>query len=365
MGDEKLNVKPAMLPQLMGTLNKDGEYILPASVADTLTKIKKVSSDDPNQIVFTGYSSFESLPCYDKKAFRYISKDGKMFLCERCESMGGAEEETVLTELGDFAAGTELNPDFTEIAKIKEGKSRQRRQQLAETERLAKRALNQINKILPEEIKTEFNKQCEEMKRFVRSGKPDFYASQMTIMQNLAVNMPDTSEARTAINAVCGNYTAKVEDKNQKWKTARLKEPKEINGYVDRIGMSKNEGIGEIDITAREKFDAYYIERVPQILPYLLQENEEIIADIPVPPKEVFVKYAGQIDELNAAVTQQNEKQIQSEAQVQKETQIQNEEIQTQVLRPQSVLTQDIRLQSPQKSETEPKKDLEDGGISV
>jgi hypothetical protein len=270
------------LPQLLGRLDAGGEYVLGGNVGETLRNLKKSPTPNENQIIDTGFIEYESVPRLDNRAFRYVVRDGKLFFAESVSGLGGLRIDTVLTPIGEWTEGTETNPDLTEIMKIKAAKDRHRKRQLEENERLAGRYLAAVRA----EIKTasvhdggvnglvsDWQNELNDIKRFVRPGKPDYNASRMEILSKHA-------GASAVIAGIVDKYHKELDEKNQKWATARLRTPKVIKNAIERVGLEKREDIGEINPEVREEFNEYYQTRAGEIEPYVIGE-EEITADVP------------------------------------------------------------------------------------
>jgi hypothetical protein len=207
-----------------------------------------------------------------------------MFLMESVDSMGGLISETVLTDLGEFEKGGELNPDFSEILQIKTAKARQREQQSKENERLAMRFVKSYNGLADRSQNPQTNaaaakikNELQETKRFVRLGKPDYYQSQMEIIAKYSASAPELSE-------ICAEYKSKLDRKNAKWAAAKLKSGKTVTNAAERVGLDAPETIGGLDPKRRADFDEYYEVKSPKIAPYLLSDEEYIEAGTAADP---------------------------------------------------------------------------------
>ena len=290
-------VTAGQIPQLLGTLDTDGNYVIPPTVIDVLSSLQKKATDTPNQIVPSAYMLYESVPRLDKKAFRYAVRSNKMFLMEGVDSMGGLVTETVLTELGDFVKDGNMTPDFTEIIKIKTAKARQRSRQLREDEQIAVRSLAAVRKIekntADENTKkalADANNEIDGAKRFVSMGKPDYRQAQMEIFSRHCVG--------TELESVCSEYKNKIELKDKKWAAAKLRLPSKVLNAGERTGVEMPETIGKIDPKRRTEFDAFYNEKAPKIAPYLLSEEEITETSTVTIDKFVAVENTSAIDEV-------------------------------------------------------------------
>jgi hypothetical protein len=301
------------LPQLLGGLGPDGVYLLSPEIIKTLHNLRKIPTEIPNQVLPTGYELYESVPRLDKKAFRYLVKSGSqsstnypnsltgsntsnslMFLIESVVRLGGLTADMVLTPLGEFIKGGDLTPNFTEIIKIQTAKKRQRERQLRENERIASRYVFAVEKFFKQDTDLQIKKtianvniEMEESKRFVRLGKPDFYQSQMEIIEKYGADIP-------GICKICDEYKNKIDENDSKWAAAKLKFPKKIENAAERTGLDAPETIGEINIKHRIEFAKYYTDQSPRIEQYLTSEDEIIIGENNPQPETFFVVDAKQ-----------------------------------------------------------------------
>jgi hypothetical protein len=250
-------------------------------IKNTIRDLKKVKIDDEDRILNTGFTEYESVVRLDGKAFLYIVKGGQMFLAESVYSMGGLVADTLLTPLGEFTAGKdELNPDLTQIAQIKDAKEKRRRKQLAENERIAKAALARVGReVQNDAVIQQWKNDINEVKRFVRIGKPDYSQSQMQLLEKYAGS--DETVAKIVVD-----YNAEIAAKEGKRSNVKLRlgKAKDASG---RVGVLYNEGIGKIDPKRREEFEEYYQTRGPQLSPYMTQ-NEEVAKEVPEPPTIIY-----------------------------------------------------------------------------
>lgn len=267
---------PKFLPQLLTYNDETAQRII--------RNLKKVEIKNEYQLVDLGVKEYVSLPKLDQKAFRYVEKDGKLYLRESVYSVGGLVQDSVLINLGEFTLGDdETGEGLDYLARVKDAKAKQRARQLRECERLALSTLNQINKrVKNAELINQWQAQLQEAKMFVRLGKEDYYQSQVDIIAKLAPQ--DETLAKIIVD-----YQTKINAKNQKWLTEPLKLPKSVS--AGRIGTAPRVGIGEIDPQNREAFNRYYAVRHLQMTDYL-HNAEEVAAEMPLPPEIIYEKPA-------------------------------------------------------------------------
>lgn len=279
-------IAPKFLPQLLTYEDEEAKRII--------RNLKKVEIKNEYQLVDLGVREYVSLPKLDQKAFRYVEKNGKLYLRESVYSVGGLVQDSVLINLGEFTIGDDETGEGLEyLARVKDAKAKQRQRQLRECERIALTTLNQINKrVKNAELLNQWQEQLKEAKMFVRLGKEDYYQSQIDIIAKLAPQ--DETLAKIIVD-----YQTKINVKNEKWLTEQLKLPKNVDA-TERIGTAPREGIGEINPQRRAEFAKYYAVRHPQMTDYLHNE-EEVAGELPMPPKIIYEKAAGTAGQEQAA----------------------------------------------------------------
>ncbi len=242
-----------------------------------LRNLKKVEIKNEYRLIDTGIREFVSIPKLDQKAFRYIEKNGKLYLRESVTSVGGLVQDSVLINLGDFTFGEdETGEELEYLIRVKDAKAKQRVRQLQECERIAQQTLQRIQKQLKnDELLKKWQNELNEAKRFVRLGKEDYYQSQVAIIAKFAKE--DETLAKLIVD-----YDQKINDKTEKWLTQPLKLPK-VKNANERIGTKIYEGIGTIDPVKRQEFEKYYQVRSPQMTPYLVSEDE-VAQELPPEP---------------------------------------------------------------------------------
>lgn len=269
-----------------------------------LRNLKKVEIKNEYKLIDNGIKEYISIPKLDQKAFRYIQKNGKLYLRESVTSVGGLVQESVLINLGDFTIGEdEVGAELEYLVRVKDAKAKQRARQLQECERIAQQTIQRIQKqVKNDELLKTWQNELNESKRFVRLGKEDYYQSQVAIIAKFAKQ--DETLAKLLVD-----YDQKINDKNEKWLTQPLKLPN-VKNAKERIGTQIHEGIGELDPAKRAEFDKYYEVRSPQMTPYLTSENEVAQELQPAPTiiadkqKEVAPKTVEQSVEVVQAVEQ-------------------------------------------------------------
>lgn len=263
------------LPQLFAYEDEEAKRIL--------RNLKKVEIKNEYRLIDTGVREFVSIAKLDQKAFRYIEKNGKLYLRERVTSVGGLVQDSVLINLGDFTIGEdETGEELEYLVRVKDAKAKQRARQLQECERIAQATLQRIQKQLKnDEILKKWQSELQEDRRFVRLGKEDYYQAQVAIIAKYAKD--DETLAKLLID-----YDQKINEKNEKWLTQPLKLPK-VKNATERIGTAPREGIGELDPKKRAEFEQYYAVRAPQMTPYL-NSAEEVVQELPPVPTIVDTK---------------------------------------------------------------------------
>lgn len=253
-------ITSTQVPQLFAYEDEEAKRIL--------RNLKKIEIKNEYKLVDTGVREFVSIPKLDQKAFRYIVKNGKLYLRESVTSVGGLVQESVLINLGDFVIGEdETGEELEYLVRVKDAKAKQRARQLQECERIAQQTLQKIQKqVKNDELLKNWQNELNESRRFVRLGKEDYYQSQIAIIAKFAKQ--DETLAKLLVE-----HDQKINAKNEKWLTQPLKLPKAKNAN-ERIGTKLHEGIGEIDPARRQEFEKYYAARAPQMTPYLDSENE-------------------------------------------------------------------------------------------
>ena len=276
-------IAPKFLPQLLTYEDEAAKRIL--------RNLKKIEIKNEYQLVDLGVKEYVSLPKLDQKAFRYVEKNGKLYLRESVYSVGGLVQDSVLINLGEFTIGDdETGEGLAYLARVKDAKAKQRARQLRECERIALNTINQINKrVKNAELLNQWQEQLKEVKMFVRLGKEDYYQSQVDIISKLAPQ--DETLAKIIVD-----YQTKINDKNQKWLTQPLKLPK--TAAAERIGTQARAGIGVINPQRRDEFAKYYAVRQSQMHDYV-HSTEEVAGELPMPPEIIYEK---------PAVTPQQEK---------------------------------------------------------
>ncbi len=248
------------LPQLFAYEDEEAKQIL--------RNLKKIEIKNEYKLVDLGVREYVSIPKLDGKAFRYIEKNGKLYLRESVYSVGGLVQDSALINLGDFTIGEDETGESLEyLVRVKDAKAKQRARQLQECERIAQATLQRIQKQLKnDEIIKKWQAELQEDKRFVRLGKEDYYQAQVAIIAKYAKD--DETLAKILVD-----YEQKTNAKNEKWLTQPLKLGKAKNA-PQRIGTEFREGIGEINPKRREEFEQYYAARAEQMTPYLTSETE-------------------------------------------------------------------------------------------
>ncbi len=264
-----------------------------------LRNLKKIEIKNEYKIVDTGIREFVSVPKLDQKAFRYIEKNGKLYLRESVTSVGGLVQDSVLINLGDFTIGDdEVGAELEYLVRVKDAKAKQRARQLQECERIAQQTLQKIQKqVKNDELLKTWQNELNEAKRFVRLGKEDYYQSQVAIIAKFAKQ--DETLAKLLVD-----YDQKINDKNEKWLTQPLKLPK-VKNAEERIGTKIHEGIGEVDPAKRAEFEKYYAVRAPQMTPYL--HSDELVVN-ELPPVPTIIDDKRHNVENEAAVVQTTKK---------------------------------------------------------
>jgi len=257
------------VPQLFAYEDEEAKRIL--------RNLKKIEIKNEYKIVDTGIREFVSVPKLDQKAFRYIEKNGKLYLRESVTSVGGLVQDSVLINLGDFTIGEdEVGAELEYLVRVKDAKAKQRARQLQECERIAQQTLQKIQKqVKNDELLKTWQNELNEAKRFVRLGKEDYYQAQVAIIAKFAKQ--DETLAKLLVD-----YDQKINDKNEKWLTQPLKLPK-VKNAESRIGTKIHEGIGEFDPARRAEFEKYYAVRAPQMTPYL-HGDQEVMNELPPVP---------------------------------------------------------------------------------
>ena len=263
------------VPQLFAYEDEEAKRIL--------RNLKKIEIKNEYKLVDVGVREYVSIAKLDQKAFRYIEKNGKLYLRESVYSVGGLVQESALINLGDFTIGDdETGEELEYLARVKDAKAKQRVRQLQECERIAKAALHKIQKQLKnDEIIKKWQEELQADKRFVRLGKEDYYQSQVAIIAKYAKD--DETLAKLLVE-----YDQKINAKNEKWLTQPLKLAKPKNSQ-ERIGTAFNPGIGEINPAKRAEFEQYYAARSPQMTQYLNSENE-VAQELPPAPTIIMDK---------------------------------------------------------------------------
>lgn len=265
------------IPQLFAYEDEEAKRIL--------RNLKKVEIKNEYRLVDTGVREYVSVPKLDQKAFRYIEKNGKLYLRESVYSVGGLVQDSVLINLGDFTIGDdETGADLEYLVRVKDAKAKQRARQMRECERIAQATLQKIQKqIKNDELLKSWQNELNEARRFVRLGKEDYYQAQIDIIAKFAKQ--DENLAKILVD-----YNQKINAKNEKWLTQPLRLPK-VKNSATRIGTELHAGIGELDPARRADFEQYYAVRAPQMTPYLQSENE-ISTELPAAPTIITDKQA-------------------------------------------------------------------------
>lgn len=281
------------IPQLFAYEDEEAKRIL--------RNLKKIEIKNEYKIIDTGIREFVSVPKLDQKAFRYIEKNGKLYLRESVTSVGGLVQDSVLINLGDFTIGDdEVGAELEYLVRVKDAKAKQRIRQLQECERIAQQTLQKIQKqVKNDELLKTWQNELNEAKRFVRLGKEDYYQSQVAIIAKFAKQ--DETLAKLLVD-----YDQKINDKNEKWVTQQLKLPK-VKNANERIGTKLHEGIGEFNPQKREEFKKYYAVRSPQMSPYL-HSDEEVVNELPPVPTIIDDKKQQTQKEQTVTVTQETQK---------------------------------------------------------
>lgn len=264
-----------------------------------LRNLKKIEIKNEYKLIDTGVREYVSVPKLDQKAFRYIEKNGKLYLRESVTSVGGLVQDSVLINLGDFTIGDdEVGAELEYLVRVKDAKAKQRARQLQECERIAQQTLQKIQKqVKNDELLKTWQNELNEAKRFVRLGKEDFYQSQVAIIAKFAKQ--DETLAKLLVD-----YDQKLNSKNEKWLTQPLKLPK-VKNAEERIGTKIHEGIGEFDPAKRAEFEKYYAVRAPQMTPYL-HSDQEVIQELP--PVPTIIDDKKQARETDATIAQTTQK---------------------------------------------------------
>ncbi len=272
------------VPQLFAYEDEEAKRIL--------RNLKKVEIKNEYKLVDLGVREYVSIPKLDQKAFRYVEKNGKLYLRESVSSVGGLVQDSALINLGDFTIGDDETGESLEyLVRVKDAKAKQRARQLQECERIARASLQKIqNQLKNDEIIKKWQSELQEAKRFVRLGKEDYYQSQIAIIAKYAKD--DETLAKLLVD-----YDQKINAKNEKWLTQplKLKKPKPQKA-AERIGTAEREGIGEIDPNKRQAFKDYYAVRSQQMTPYLNSE-EEVAQELPPAPMIIMEKQQAETQE--------------------------------------------------------------------
>lgn len=300
------------IPQLFAYEDEEAKRIL--------RNLKKVEIKNEYKIIDNGVREYVSVPKLDQKAFRYLEKNGKLYLRESVTSVGGLVQDSVLINLGDFTIGDdEVGEELEYLVRVKDAKAKQRARQLQECERIAQQFIQKIQKqVKNDELLKKWQNELNESKRFVRFGKEDYYQSQVAIIAKFAKE--DETLAKLMVD-----YDQKMNDKNEKWLTQPLKLPK-VKNASERIGTKMHEGIGEPDPQRRAEFEKYYEVRSPQMTPYLTSENEVAQELAPAPTiiadkeKVVESKLTTQQVTKQSALQQTAQQKVQVELAPQMET---------------------------------------------
>ena len=288
-------ISSKFVPQLFAYEDEEAKRIL--------RNLKKVEIKNEYKLVDLGVREYVSIPKLDQKAFRYIEKNGKLYLRESVSSVGGLVQDSALINLGDFTIGEdETGAELEYLVRVKDAKAKQRARQLQECERIAQATLQKIQKqVKNDELLKTWQNELNEARRFVRLGKEDYYQSQVAIIAKFAKQ--DETLAKLLVE-----YDQKINNKNEKWLTQPLKLPKAKNA-AGRIGTAPREGIGELDPAKREAFEQYYTVRSPQMTPYLNSENE-VAKDLPPAPTIIDDRQQNPVRESAAETTNTKAKTV-------------------------------------------------------
>ncbi|MCM1404049.1 MAG: hypothetical protein NC133_00870 [Prevotella sp.] len=263
-------IESKFVPQLYAYEDEEAKRIL--------RNLKKVAIKNEYQLVDLGVREYVSVAKLDQKAFRYIEKNGKLYLRESVLSVGGLVQDSVLINLGDFTLGDdETGAELEYLVRVKDAKAKQRARQLQECERIAQATLQKIQKqVKNAELLQKWQDELQESKRFVRLGKADYYQSQVAIIAKFA--QQDETLAKLIVE-----YNQKMNTKNEKWLTQPLKLPT-VKNAAERIGTApRSADIGELDPAKRAAFEQYYAARAPQMSPYL-NPAQDVAQELPPAP---------------------------------------------------------------------------------
>ena len=210
--------------QMLGNLDDRRTYLLPKDIAEILIRMPKTPVVSENEIDVGINTAFLKSNC----GIEFYLEDSTLSLVERAYEMGGLIAYTYLTPLTEITLDyfENLDPQL-DLTPLKERK-RQRREKynlvLAEHERLARAAMKRL---APPDIG--------EFKRFIRLGKPDFYCSQLQLLELRG----GESAAITRWETACNNKT-----------TAALLSETPVELYIPQITTVKKPSGG-----ASKKFD--------------------------------------------------------------------------------------------------------------
>ena len=173
-------ISSKFVPQLFAYEDEEAKRIL--------RNLKKIEIKNEYKLVDTGVREYVSIPKLDQKAFRYIEKNGKLYLRESVYSVGGLVQDSALINLGDFTIGDdETGEELEYLVRVKDAKAKQRMRQLQECERIAQATLQKIQKqVKNDELLKKWQEELNEARRFVRLGKEDYYQSQVAIIVKFA-----------------------------------------------------------------------------------------------------------------------------------------------------------------------------------
>lgn len=218
--------------QLLGFIDKHGNYFISDETARNLIDLQKIEIEDEYKIdVANKYINLQSAALFDGRPlfFRVETEQNKdsqratLFLQEEADEMGGLIAFTYLTPLAVFeSTNTEtfmcdLSEQFgiengitdneTNISKLDshiKTRNAKRRVIEAEAERLSRTAMIRINRMLSETVQKEFNEIKQTAKRFTRAGKPNYYQAQVQMVKHVTEQrgLQDSAELHPVMQVI-------------------------------------------------------------------------------------------------------------------------------------------------------------------
>jgi len=324
---------------------------LPSDVSEVLAKMRKMPVVSENDLdVGLDSLMLES----EDKTFSFYLKDSIMYLSEQAHEMGGLIAYTYLTPISQFDDDYVDNLGDVDLAHLSDRKKKKKEKQIRlmkEHERISKGAVRRAQKWLSDNKSISvscalIDDECRELlahaKYFIRRGKPDYYESQLQLMEfAVEKNNLETNSDIMPLMEILSKCYKKCEIKNQK---------ELVDDFVGEV-INPQFNPRKTASGQNKKFDFRELLAATNKPKLRIETRKQFEKEYPVKSKEIMEIYTAEEEvEQTIEVKESEEKKTTKEKEEEKTKKL------TEKLLAEYEQTQQTQKDVPQNQETEQKR---------